>query len=143
MAGAFLPGTLPHPNSVPCGDEMAGSLYSLGKQSSGPFPNIFIPEVCVGGTLLGLGPTVPWDTSVEWWLTNSTHETTSAQVFLVKLDHFPAHSVSSNLLRESGFVKGSLELARYGDGIVACWQLSVNVHLECGRDLIPGKPHHA
>lgn len=55
--GAFLPGILPHPNSLPCGDEMAGSLYSLGKQSSGPIPDIFMPEVCVAGILLGLGTT--------------------------------------------------------------------------------------
>lgn len=76
---------------------MAGSFHSLGKQSSDPVPDIFIPEVCVGGRLLGLGTTVPRDTSVEWWLISSTHKITSAQAFLVKLAHFPTHSVSSNL----------------------------------------------
>jgi hypothetical protein len=45
---------------------MAGSLHSLGKQSSGPIPDIFIPEVRVAGRLLGLGTTVPRDISVAY-----------------------------------------------------------------------------
>ena len=63
------------------------------------------------------------------WLTSSSHNTTSAQVFLVKLAHLPTHSVLPNLQREPEFIKGSLDLARCGDGIVVCWQLSVNVQL--------------